>query len=274
MDVSVIIVNYNTKELTKNCIDSIFGNTSGITFEVILVDNASTDGSVELFEKDDRIQFIECGENFGFGRANNLGYQFANGKYLFFLNSDTLLVNNAVKLFFDKMEVSDSKIGCLGCILKDYQHKPMHSYADFPTMGNLLFDTFPYLFKLFGFKPIKMDEPERRLHGDVFFQVDYITGADLFVRRSIIEQCGLFNPAFFMYYEDPELQFRYAKAGFFSYIYDVPQIIHLEGKSMKKEQNEHKRLISNHSKIIYLECTQPKWKVWLYKVLVFVCSKY
>ena len=84
--------------------DSVFAQTSGVLFEVILVDNASTDGSIELFEKDDRICFVESGGNLGFGKANNLGYNYATGKYLFLLNSDTLLLNNAIKEFFLQME--------------------------------------------------------------------------------------------------------------------------------------------------------------------------
>ncbi|UVV84289.1 glycosyltransferase [Bacteroides thetaiotaomicron] len=108
MDVSVIIVNYNTKALTKSCIESIFSETCGIEFEVILVDNASSDGSKELFQIDERIIFIESNVNLGFGKANNLGYKYATGKYIFLLNSDTLLKNNAIKLFFDFAEKNGS----------------------------------------------------------------------------------------------------------------------------------------------------------------------
>ncbi|MCD8182770.1 MAG: glycosyltransferase [Bacteroides sp.] len=85
VDVSIIIINYNTKELTLNCINSLFEQTSGVTFEVILVDNASTDGSVELFSNDERICFVSSKENLGFGRANNLGYNIANGNFIFFI---------------------------------------------------------------------------------------------------------------------------------------------------------------------------------------------
>ena len=95
MDVSVIIVNYNTRKLTGECIDSIFEKTSGITFEVIVVDNASQDDSIEIFRKDPRIIFIENTENQGFGKANNLGIKYATGRNILFLNSDTLLINNA-----------------------------------------------------------------------------------------------------------------------------------------------------------------------------------
>ena len=99
MDVSIIIVNYNTKKLTSDCINSIYEKTTGIRFEVIVVDNNSSDGSQDLFFFDFRIKFVEAGENLGFGKANNKGVEIASGKYVFFLNSDTILVNNAVKLF-------------------------------------------------------------------------------------------------------------------------------------------------------------------------------
>ena len=95
MDVSIIIVNYNTKNLTLQCIDSIYEKTNDVSFEIIVVDNNSTEGSQELVSHDKRIVFVEAGENLGFGKANNLGLRQAQGKYIFFLNSDTLLLNNA-----------------------------------------------------------------------------------------------------------------------------------------------------------------------------------
>ena len=96
MDVSVIIVNYNTRKLTGECIDSIFEKTSGITFEVIVVDNASQDDSIEIFRKDPRIIFIEITENQGFGKANNLGIKYATGRNILFLISD-----NHLPVFFN-----------------------------------------------------------------------------------------------------------------------------------------------------------------------------
>ena len=89
IDVSIIIVNYNTLSLTKDCIDSIVSFTKKITFEIILVDNNSNDGSKEFFQQDTRITYIYENENHGFGIANNIGAKIAIGKYLFFMNSDT-----------------------------------------------------------------------------------------------------------------------------------------------------------------------------------------
>ena len=88
MDVSIIIVTYNTRQMTAECIDSVCQKTFGIDYEIILVDNASSDDSKAFFEKDERVKYIYSQENLGFGRANNLGAGVAQGKYLFLLNSD------------------------------------------------------------------------------------------------------------------------------------------------------------------------------------------
>src|SRR3712207_2177399 len=101
MDVSIIIVNYNTCQLISNCIDTIFQNTDGISFEIIVIDNASCDASKSKFENDARINYVYSYENMGFGRANNVGMMLAKGEYIFLLNSDTLLINNAIKFFYD-----------------------------------------------------------------------------------------------------------------------------------------------------------------------------
>lgn len=234
MDVSVIIVNYNTKELTKNCIDSVFAQTSGVSFEVILVDNASTDGSIELFEKDDRIRFVESGGNLGFGKANNIGYNYATGKYLFLLNSDTLLLNNAIKEFFLQMEVHDATIACMGCLLIDAKQKPTHSYGRFPTFWNELvrkpFRTLqrvPFIRNRFD----GYDDGPLSVIDEKCFEVEYVTGADLFMRKTVADQYGLFDPDFFMYYEECEMQYRYRKHGYRSAITDAPKVQHLVGGS-------------------------------------------
>lgn len=275
MDVSVIIVNYNTKELTKNCIDSVFAKTSGISFEVILVDNASTDGSVELFEKDKRILFVKSDKNLGFGKANNLGFQYAKGRYIFLLNSDTLLLNNAVKCFYEKMESEKLNIACMGCLLQDSNGQYIHSYADFPKVKNMLYThVWPSLFRLFGYSEIKMDDPIKRKNNPSFFQVDYVTGADLFIRRRAIEECGLFDPDFFMYFEDPELQYRFSKYGYYSFIFDAPQIIHLEGKSSERDLPMKMVLVKFDSELLYMSKTQPVWKIFFLKLFLFLKSPY
>lgn len=240
MDVSIILVNYNTKELTTNCISSIRKKTVGISYEIIVVDNASTDGSKEIFSRDEEIKYLYQEKNLGFGKANNIGYKSARGKYVFLLNTDTLLKNNAVKHFFDFMENAPSNIGCVGCLLQDKDGNRIHSYGNFHTISNSIYQwiIFPLFHKLGIAKQLKKYDDPVKYHTSAF-RVDYITGADLFIRQSLIEKYGLFDPDFFMYYEESFMQKKYAKHGYISYIIHEPQIIHLEGasytgKSLKK----------------------------------------
>lgn len=236
MDVSVIIVNYNTKELTQSCIDSVFEKTEGIDYEVILVDNGSTDGSKEHFEKDTRIQYIFSEVNLGYGKANNIGYEHSSGKYLFLLNSDTLLLNNAIKEFYDGMESRTNEIACMGCILKGRNGQRTHSYGNYPTLGNEIMRRVPlvrrYKNGMFGFdtRPISYID----LH---CIEVEYVTGADLFMRKEVADKYGLFDPDFFLYYEETEMQYRYRKQKLISCIIDTPSIIHFEGASSKSGIN-------------------------------------
>ena len=262
MDVSVIIVNYNTKGLTRQCLDSIFEKTSGLEFEVILIDNGSTDGSRACFSADDRITYIYSEENLGFGKANNLGAKHAQGKYLLFLNSDTYLVNNAIYLLWMQMEetahdMSSGMVACAGCMLTDIDGYVIHSYARFPTMWNTFCKDVlhPVLWKLHIIPQMPTTSNYAvKKSGDSYFDVDYITGADLMVLKDVADHIGLFDSDFFMYFEETEMQHRYMKAGFRRIICHAPQIVHLEGKSGGKSSPE-KNTIVLKSEMLYFKKT-------------------
>ena len=249
MDVSVIIVTYNTKQMTLECIQSIFQQTNGVVFEIILVDNASNDGSKELFEQYEGITYIYSNKNLGFGKANNLGYQYANGEYIFLLISDTILLNNAIFYFYESMKKASSDIGCMGCILFDIQNKPMHSYGYFPKMKHFFERianfNIPNIIK-------RTDLPESNDNYPKY--VDYITGADLFIRRSTIDNGGLFDPDFFMYFEETEMQYRYAKLGVKRQIINTPQIRHLAGGSSNKNRKHSLSSLILEMKSRYIYC--------------------
>ena len=271
MKVSIILVNYNTKEMTKACIDSIFEKTKGIEFEVILVDNDSHDGSQEVFANDRRITFVEAGGNIGFGRANNMGLTKATGEYIFFLNTDTLLVNNAVKLFYDFCESSkDKKIGGVGCLLQNADGQRIHSFAPFPTLGRELRDFFiAPIYKKFRWAYHRYDTTRDDTKKDWFY-VDYATGADLFVSRKVIDEYGGFDPDFFMYFEETEMQHRWSRAGYPSTIIKTPNIIHLEGGSVKIGQlkfNHRQFLFGLRSKNLYFKKTQGLISYILYRII-------
>ena len=226
MDVSIIIVNYNTLNTTKDCLDSIQNKTKDIEYEIILVDNASTDGSIEFFQKFNNLTFIKSDTNLGFGRANNLGLKKASGKYIFLLNSDTILLNNAIKLFYNAMEAMPDNIACLGTkLLAQDGITENNSYGTFPSIKSisnaLLNIYFPFT------------KSQLRVSNKDIFEVDYIIGADLFIKKKVIDELGLFDPDFFMYFEESNMQLRYHNAGYRNIIISTPKIVHLENASDK-----------------------------------------
>ena len=219
MDVSVIIVNYNTCKMTCECIDSIVEKTHGICYEIILVDNASTDGSKEFFERDSRIAYIYSEHNGGFGYGNNLGMKVAKGNYFLLLNSDTLLVNNAVKEFFDYAEKHDSK-KVYGCYLQHIDDSYCDSFFYFPAFT--IKDFMMRIIKRQRYVPVE----------NVSRKVEAVSGADMFFHREIYEKTGGFDENIFLYGEEGEWQYRLSKAGYHCWLIPTPKIIHLEGKSM------------------------------------------
>lgn len=239
--------------MTAECIESVFEKTQGLNYEIILVDNASKDGSKEFFEKDSRIKYIYSETNLGFGKANNIGYAQACGKYIFLLNSDTLLVNNAILDFFEYMEKSVSSVGCCGCVLQNMNGEIIHSYnKKFPNLWWFFQEICLYAIPKSGFFCNPYKKREASIAKEEFpLTVDQITGADLFVRRDVIGKCGMFDPDFFMYYEEAEMQHRFKKAGFNSVIIDVPKIIHLVGASSSKGFSLKKFNMNLKSRYIY-----------------------
>lgn len=253
IEVSVVIVTYNTLEMTANCIESIRSHTKGINYEIILVDNASTDGSREYFSKLNDIIYVYSIYNLGFGRGNNLGVERASGKYIFYLNSDTLLLNNAIKEFYDWMESQPEIVGCCGCILLGANNKPINSFQDIQS-------TWYFLRQILAWYHIKT---KVKYNTNVLtklkypLKVGFVVGADMFIRRSCLEKCGQFDPDFFMYYEETEMQYRFHKNGYESWIIDKPKIKHLVGKSSATSNTNSQRKLINQliSRYLYLEKT-------------------
>lgn len=269
MQVSIIIVNYNTLSLTRQCIDSIVEQTKGIDFEIILVDNNSQDGSKQFFEKDPRIKYIYSKHNLGFGKANNLGYHYAKGEYVFLLNSDTILLNNAIKCFFDEAEKMPQNIACFGAklFLRDGITQGI-SYGSFPNFKSV-FKSILEIYLPFIF--LSKKNTEQRAN----FEVDYVTGADLFIRRKVIDLYGLFDPNFFMYFEETEMQERYSKYGYKSMIIDSPRIIHLERHSIldnlsTKESLKGKKLFFE-GMFIYMK---KKYSLIIYILFRIMCLSF
>lgn len=266
MEVSVIIINFNTLHVLLPCIDSIMEHTSGVSFEIIVVDNGSTDGSAEILSKDERIRFAQAGSNLGFGKANNLGLTLASGEYIFFLNSDTLLRNNAIKIMYDFASQYNGRLGALGCVLQDRQGGRIHSYGHFPRMRDDLskYILIPVL------KGLHLYRQPLPAYPDQWMKVDYVTGADLFVSRKVLDDCGAFHPAFFMYYEESEMEHRFHSKGYDNVLMNGPVIIHLEGEGGKDGRSSRflrDTIRQQKSEYIYYKLTEPRIKYYIYRMI-------
>lgn len=229
MDVSIIIVNYKTVALILNCIDSIIKYCEGINYEIIVVDNNSGDDFDKRISQvfGNSIICIPLSENIGFGQANNEGLKRARGRNVLFLNPDTLLLNNAIKILSDFLD-NHSSVACCGGNLYNEKLEPMHSYSMLlPSLCweiNLLSNGF--------FEKIRWGKNAQFNHTMNPREVGYICGADMMVKREVLNEMSGFSRYFFLYYEDTELSYRIKQAGY--KIISVPsaKIQHLEGKSM------------------------------------------
>lgn len=225
MDVSIILVNYNTKSLTLECVNSIVSKTNDLSYEIIVVDNDSTDGSKELLSKDQRIIFVESGTNGGFGKGNNIGVSVASGKYLFFLNTDTFLLNNAIKDLFDYCEThSNDNLGVVGSWLLKSDKTVTTSCAAYPSVWS----TWKHLFRYFH---INQDYTKSKYSNKKAVDIEVVTGADMFIRKDVFISVNGFDEDYFMYTDEVDLQYRIIKKGYINKIIQGPQIIHLEGSS-------------------------------------------
>lgn len=248
MDVSIILVNYKTEQLLLAAIESVIEKSQGFLYEIIVVDNHSDDDSGRIIAQKSwpvQITYIPLDDNLGFGRANNEGIRIATGRYVFLLNTDTLLINNAIKTMVDYMD-GHLSVGICGGNLYDQQMRPVHSFARMPS----IFDEICEL--SLGIIP-KITEGKNRgfNHTGRPKRVGYITGADMMIRRTALDAAGWFDPDFFMYYEEVELTERIKKLGY--QIISVPQarIIHYE--SLSSGSNESKIRMRMKSRRIYFD---------------------
>lgn len=232
-DVSIIIINYKTPQLVIDCVNSIIEKTKDIDYEIIVVDNDSQDNSKEIIEKEvgNQIVFIESHENLGFGKGNNLGFKYAQGKYLFFLNSDTILINNAIKILYDYI-TSHKNIGIVGGNLYTVDLQPSPSFSmnfdnieDYKDNSKWLTILKNKLFRHKKKKNIVFNETDKPL------KVGYVFGTDMMMKKSLFDSIGGFDSDFFMYAEEEDLSYRIVELG--KEIWSIPdaKIIHLDGGS-------------------------------------------
>ena len=233
VDVSVIVVNWNTRELLRACLASAFDESPSITMEMIVVDNASTDGSVEMVEGTfPRAVLIANAENRGFAAANNQGLAIAKGRYVLLLNSDTVVLDRAIE---KTITFADQHLdtAVTGCRVLNPDLTLQNTCFMFPSLLNgFLYAT--YLYKLF---------PRSRFFGreqmtwwlrDDTREVDVVTGCYMLVSKQAIEDVGPLDDRFFMYFEETDWCYRFKAKGWKNRFTPDAQIIHIGGASAPK----------------------------------------
>lgn len=226
IDISVIIVNWNTKDLLKNCLKSIYQTIHDLTFEVIVVDNASYDGSIEMLEREftSVIRIINK-ENKGFGSANNQAFAEMKGKYALLLNTDAVLTTDAVNKLWNFCDKNE-KAGIVCGQLLNADGSKQNSVASFPSLLTLAANTSLLEFLFPG------RFPSKRYKHTSPIEVDSAIGACMMIRKKALDETGFFDERYFFFFEETDLAYTMRRKSW--KIYQVPDalIYHLQGQSI------------------------------------------
>lgn len=237
MDLSIIIVNYKTFNLTKDCVNSILNSSLSCDYEIIIVDNASGDGSLEkleeYFKNSFNVRFIPSNINGGFAYANNLAINDSNAKYYLLLNSDTIVEDNTLSNALDYIE-SHKDIGALGvrvCLEDGSLDKACR--RSFPNPTNSFYRLF-HIPNRSNNDDYNLDD----LDDDGIYDIDCLTGAFMLIPSNVVDELGSLDETFFMYGEDIDLCYRIKQGGYRIVYYGKVKITHFKGASSKKQKNK------------------------------------
>ena len=228
MDLSIIIVNRNTKKLLLDCLSSIYRTVPPLSFEAFVVDNASTDNSVEAVKSAfPGVICVENDKNLGFARANNQALSLSKGRYAALLNTDTVLTEGALDTIVKFMDANSQAAICGGQLLNE-DGSLQNSIANIPTLATELLNKsllkllFP---KKYPGKKSRFEKPT---------EVESIIGACMVVSRKAIDKAGMLDEAFFFFFEETDWCLAMKKAGFRIFFIPQARIYHLQGQTAKK----------------------------------------
>ncbi len=229
MQVSVIIVNYKNPPLILQCVQSILQFEKTVNYEIIVVDNDSQDDTEQQLRAIyPNLKWVQMGYNSGFARANNAGVKVAEGEYMLYLNSDTILIEPIFEKMISQCKL-DSKIGVIGCHLLNKDRSEQLSYHDGDLWFQKLWRRTPFAIK-FCNATIKNEKDKEQIiqkHTSCH-NTRWICGAAIMMKKSIIKQYNLsWCEDFFMYWEDVELCYRVRSHGLKTLFLNEPSIIHL-----------------------------------------------
>lgn len=264
LKVSIVIVNYKTPELVIDAVKSVIDYTSRISYEIIVVDNASNDESKDIIQKSEiaqYVQYIQLTENVGFGRGNNAAIEIAKGEYVFLLNSDAMLQNNAIEILSDYMDLHPHTGACGANLYNpDGTLQPAFTLF-FNSISSYLNRFCGYIFAKASINTNSSNAP---------MQVCVLFGAALMLRKKVLNEVGYFNPAFFMYAEEEELCYRICKHGYSLMNIPSAKVLHLDGKS--SQLVERRELMKLTGLRIYFGLTHSYFYFLIVRIISFVHS--
>ena len=238
VELSIICVNWNSIAYLRECLASVYEHTGDITFEIVVVDNASTEGGLESLEMEfQNIRMIRSPRNLGFAGANNIEFQNSKGTFVLFLNPDTKLVGPAINIMLNYMKVLPDA-GIVGCKLlnSDLTISPT-SFQKFPTILNQVMDVE---FLQVHWPNCPLWELGPLYSGDKrAFQVEVIPGACMLIKREVFQRVGMFSEDYFMYAEDLDLNYKIKGEGLANYYVSDASIIHHGGKSSSRTKTSN-----------------------------------
>lgn len=266
MDLSVIIVSWNTCQVLRECLESVQRQRSSASIDVWVVDNASKDGSAEMVrETFPAVHLIENSENVGFARANNAAVAASSGRYVLLLNSDTVVLPGAFDALIDFLD-AHPEAGAAGAHTLNPDGSLQVSTYPSPTLARELW----FLLHLDRLRPYGAYDMAQ-WSSDQPRAVDAVLGACLIVRQATLDQVGALDPAYFMYSEEIDLCYRIRRAGW--RIYWVPQakIVHYGGQSTR--QVAASMFIQLYrSKVLFFRKNQGRWAAVVYKLVLLAVT--
>lgn len=254
MLVSIIIVNYNTFELTCNCIDSILGHTKGIDYEIIVVDNASPNENPDAFKtKYPSIKLIKSAENGGFAKGNNIGIANAAGNVILLLNSDTILTADSISASAKQLSALPDA-GFLSCKLVYQDGKYQHNARAFRSIRNELLDIIRPVLMLLPYEKRARLMLNQYFHGDFDTPCDWVSGAFMMFNTSLLVHLpgNRLDERFFMYGEDELWCLQAFNAGYSNYYTSCTSVIHIANASTEpaKQQRLMKTMLKHSIEIM------------------------
>lgn len=274
MQLSIIIINYNTYQLTCNCIASLYAQVKDIDFEIILVDNASVECDPQLFkQKFPGIELIVSKENTGFTGGNNMGVAAAKGEYLLLLNSDTEFLNNAAKICLDYL-ITNPKTGMTTCQLIYPDGRIQENCRRFRTIGWELLEVFP-LYKLLPKKKREALMLHHYFDHQSPMNCDWVWGAFMLFHRNIIQQLPQqkLSDDFFMYCEDVLWCWDFKQLGYDIWFLPEAKVMHVHKGSVSKDKWIKIRTTSIANHATFMKKFYPDWR-WYVFASVYYTKQY